>query len=64
MALLPKMLSLGFTDTEYLGATGRAFPLSGRTFIFHDNRFRVFDFNLLPALHTIRLHLDLLIGNS
>lgn len=64
MALLPKMLSLGFTDTEYLGATGRAFPLSGRTLILHDNRFRVFDFNLPSALHTIRLHFDLLIDKS
>ncbi len=56
MAPLLNILSLGFTDTEYLSSAGRAFPLSGWTLILHGNRLGVFDFNLFSALHTIRLH--------
>ena len=61
MALPPIILSLGFTDAEYLGSAVWALPLSGRALILHNNRPGVSDFNLLPALHTIRLHFDLLI---
>jgi len=64
VAPLPTMIGLGFTNTEYLGSTARAFTLSGRALVLHDNSLGVFDFNLLSALHTIRLHFNLLIDKS
>ena len=64
MTPLSSMLSLGFTNAEYLGSAARALPLSSGALILHNDRPRIFDFNLLPAFNTIRLHFDLLIGKT
>jgi len=60
MTPLSGMPSLGFTNAEYLGSTDRALPLGSGAPILHNDRPRIFDFNLLPTFNTICLHFDLL----
>jgi hypothetical protein len=48
---------LTLSDTEHLGAAGRACALCGWALILQGNRLRIFDINLLPALHAIGLHI-------
>jgi len=48
---------LTLTDAEYLGTAAGACTLRGRALILEGNRLRIFNVNLLPALHAIRLHI-------
>jgi hypothetical protein len=48
---------LALTYAENLGATAGACTLSSRAPVLEGHRLRIFDFNLFPALHAIRLHI-------
>jgi hypothetical protein len=50
--------TLGFPDSEHLGATHRANTLSRRLTILHGNGFGIPHFSLGAALNAVRLHLD------
>jgi hypothetical protein len=43
-------------DSEYLGATGRAYALSCRSLVLHDDALGVLDLFLGAALHAVCLH--------
>ena len=51
-----RVLALGFTDAEYLGAATGANPLCCRAFVLECYGLGVLNLYLFSALHTISLH--------
>jgi hypothetical protein len=59
VALIAVFLCLRLTYSEDFGSASRADTLGRRTLVLHGDSFLILDLNLLSALHTIRLHLNL-----